>query len=71
MGQQFMFYFISLTDHQQTFCTEFSAELEANINTLLYSVQTLVKKRERVQQREQHGDTKRGQKVAFKPAVVT
>ncbi|XP_042084236.1 midasin isoform X2 [Haplochromis burtoni] len=47
------------TDHQQTFCTEFSAELEANINTLLCSVQTLVKKRERIQQREQHGDTKR------------
>lgn len=66
-----MFYFISLTDHLHTFSTEFSAELEANINTLLCSVQTLVKKRERVQQREQHGDTKRGQKVAFKPAVVT
>ncbi|XP_030578137.1 midasin [Archocentrus centrarchus] len=46
------------TDHQHTFCTEFSAELEANINTLLCTVQTLVKRRERVQQREQHGDMK-------------
>ncbi|XP_023122208.2 midasin [Amphiprion ocellaris] len=47
------------TDHQSAFCTEFSAELETNINTVLCAVQTLVKRREREQQKEQQGDTKK------------
>uniref|UniRef100_A0A3P8RPW4 Midasin n=1 Tax=Amphiprion percula TaxID=161767 RepID=A0A3P8RPW4_AMPPE len=46
--------------HQSAFCTEFSAELETNINTVLCAVQTLVKRREREQQKEQQGDTKKG-----------
>ncbi|XP_036943295.1 midasin isoform X1 [Acanthopagrus latus] len=44
---------------QPAFCTEFSAELETNINTVLCAVQTLVKRSEREEQREQHGDIKR------------
>ena len=34
-------------DDQPAFCSEFSAELETNINTVLCAVQTLVKRRER------------------------
>lgn len=51
---------ISSTADQPAFCTEFSAELETNINTVLCAVQTLVKRSEREEQREQHGDIKRG-----------
>ncbi|XP_051265817.1 midasin isoform X2 [Dicentrarchus labrax] len=47
------------SDHLPAFCTEFSAELESNINTVLCAVQTLVKKSEREQQREQHGGANR------------
>ncbi|KAK6297294.1 hypothetical protein J4Q44_G00318770 [Coregonus suidteri] len=47
------------TGYQQTFRSEFSAELEKAINTLLVSVQTLVKRREGEQQGEQQTDTKR------------
>ncbi|XP_034060418.1 LOW QUALITY PROTEIN: midasin [Gymnodraco acuticeps] len=42
------------SDHQTAFCTEFSAELETHINTVLCAVQALVKRRER----EQPGDVK-------------
>lgn len=56
---------ISLTDHQPAFCTEFSAELETTINTVLCVVQTLVKRREGQQQSKQHGDIKRGENDAF------
>ncbi|XP_041660686.1 midasin isoform X2 [Cheilinus undulatus] len=44
------------SDQQPAFCSEFSAELETNINTVLCAVQTLVKRRERDQQ---HLDVKR------------
>ncbi|KAI3364212.1 hypothetical protein L3Q82_010816 [Scortum barcoo] len=44
------------SDHQPAFCTEFSAEVETNVNRVLCAVQTLVKRRE---QREQHGDVER------------
>ncbi|XP_031717305.1 midasin isoform X1 [Anarrhichthys ocellatus] len=37
------------SDQQPAFCTEFSAELETNINTVLCAVQTLVKRRENEQ----------------------
>lgn len=47
-------------DDQPDFCSEFSAELETNINTVLCAVQTLVKRRER----EQQGDVKRGENDA-------
>ncbi|XP_042247008.1 midasin [Thunnus maccoyii] len=47
------------SDDQPAFCSEFSAELETNINTVLCAVQTLVKRREREEQREQQGDVKR------------
>ncbi|KAM7394956.1 hypothetical protein PAMA_006612 [Pampus argenteus] len=47
------------SDEQPAFCSEFSAELETNINTVLCAVQTLVKRREREQQPEQQGDVKR------------
>nr|XP_046228345.1 midasin isoform X2 [Scatophagus argus] len=47
------------SDHQSTFCTEFSAELETTINTVLCAVQTLVKRSEREQQRKQHGAVER------------
>uniref|UniRef100_A0A3Q3NKD3 Midasin n=1 Tax=Labrus bergylta TaxID=56723 RepID=A0A3Q3NKD3_9LABR len=40
------------------FCSDFSAELETNINTVLCAVQTLVKRREREQQPEQQSDVK-------------
>ncbi|KAK9531216.1 hypothetical protein VZT92_010656 [Zoarces viviparus] len=40
------------SDQQPAFCTEFSAELETNINTVLCAVQTLVKRRENEQQRQ-------------------
>uniref|UniRef100_A0A8C4E8F0 Midasin n=1 Tax=Dicentrarchus labrax TaxID=13489 RepID=A0A8C4E8F0_DICLA len=46
------------SDHLPAFCTEFSAELESNINTVLCAVQTLVKKSEREQQREQPSQKK-------------
>ncbi|XP_034006274.1 midasin isoform X1 [Trematomus bernacchii] len=42
------------SDHQTAFCTEFSAELETHINTVLCAVQALVKRRER----EQPGEVK-------------
>ncbi|XP_054474709.1 midasin [Anoplopoma fimbria] len=46
------------SDQQPAFCTEFSAEVETNINTVLCAVQTLVKRRETVEerQREQRGE---------------
>lgn len=47
------------TDHQSAFCTEFSAELEANINMVLCAVQTLVKRKESEQQKEHNRDVKR------------
>ncbi|KAM4522940.1 midasin [Odontesthes bonariensis] len=47
------------TDHQHPFSTQFSADLEANINTVLCAVQALVKRSEREPQREQHEDVKR------------
>ncbi|XP_044025553.1 midasin [Siniperca chuatsi] len=50
---------LQYSDYQPAFCTEFSAELETNINTMLCAVQTLVKRREREQLREQHGAIKR------------
>uniref|UniRef100_A0A3Q3JWH6 Midasin n=1 Tax=Monopterus albus TaxID=43700 RepID=A0A3Q3JWH6_MONAL len=49
------------TDHQSAFCTEFSAELEANINMVLCAVQTLVKRKESEQQKEHNRDVKRGE----------
>ncbi|KAM9551495.1 midasin-like isoform 2-T2 [Salvelinus alpinus] len=52
------------TDYQQTFRSEFSAELEKAINTVLVAVQTLVKRREGEQQGEQQTDTKRGEEEA-------
>ncbi|KAM6915471.1 midasin [Xenentodon cancila] len=42
------------TDDRSAFCTQFFAELEANTNTVLCTVQTLVKRREK----EQHEDVK-------------
>uniref|UniRef100_A0A665V858 Midasin n=1 Tax=Echeneis naucrates TaxID=173247 RepID=A0A665V858_ECHNA len=51
--------------HQSLFCSEFSAELETNINTVLCAVQTVVKRQEREQQKEQlHGNIKRGENDA-------
>ncbi|XP_060907246.1 midasin [Labrus mixtus] len=47
------------SDLQPAFCSDFSAELETNINTVLCAVQTLVKRREREQQPEQQGDIKK------------
>ncbi|XP_071391101.1 midasin-like [Centroberyx affinis] len=47
------------TGRQQAFCSEFSAELEKTINTVLCAVQTLVKRREQEHRRDQHGDAKR------------
>ena len=52
-----------LPDEQPAFCSEFSAELETHINTVLCAVQTLVKRSEREQQREQSGDVKKGENV--------
>nr|XP_020508278.1 midasin [Labrus bergylta] len=46
------------SDLQPAFCSDFSAELETNINTVLCAVQTLVKRREREQQPEQQSDVK-------------
>ncbi|XP_039980712.1 midasin isoform X5 [Xiphias gladius] len=46
-------------DHPSAFCTEFSAELETNISTVLCAVQTLVKRRETQHQKEHHGAVKR------------
>ncbi|KAK2856665.1 hypothetical protein Q5P01_005400 [Channa striata] len=46
------------TDHQSSFCTEFTAELDTSINTVLCAVQTLVKRREREQQKEHQEDVK-------------
>ncbi|XP_069561962.1 midasin [Brachyistius frenatus] len=46
-------------DQLPSFCAEFSSELEVNINTVLCAVQMLVKRREREQQRETHGDVQR------------
>ncbi|XP_031717306.1 midasin isoform X2 [Anarrhichthys ocellatus] len=43
------------SDQQPAFCTEFSAELETNINTVLCAVQTLVKRRENEQCGERGG----------------
>ncbi|XP_034555077.1 midasin [Notolabrus celidotus] len=47
------------SDHQPAFCSDFTAELETNINTVLCAVQTLVKRREREQQPEKPEDVKR------------
>ncbi|CAK6975580.1 Hypothetical predicted protein [Scomber scombrus] len=47
------------SDEQPAFCSEFSAELETNINTVLCAVQTLVKRSEREQQQEKSGDVKK------------
>ncbi|XP_058470371.1 midasin [Solea solea] len=49
----------TVTDPQSAFCTEFSAELETDINTVLCAVQTLVKRRERQQEQQQPGAVKR------------
>ncbi|KAM6905784.1 midasin isoform 2-T2 [Lycodopsis pacificus] len=48
------------SDQQPAFCSEFSAELEANINTVLCAVQTLVKRRENEQQRQRAQRGERG-----------
>ncbi|KAM9840331.1 midasin [Aulostomus maculatus] len=40
------------SDKESAFCSEFSAEMETNINTVLCAVQTLVKRREKDQQSE-------------------
>ncbi|KAM9704373.1 midasin [Menidia menidia] len=48
--------------HQPTFCAQFSARLDANINTVLCAVQTLMKKREREQLEEQQEDVETGRK---------
>uniref|UniRef100_A0A8C3A4E5 Midasin n=1 Tax=Cyclopterus lumpus TaxID=8103 RepID=A0A8C3A4E5_CYCLU len=45
---------------QAAFCTEFSAELETSINTVLCAVQTLVKRRETEQQKQK--EQQRGEK---------
>eukprot|EP00063_Salmo_salar_P024834 XP_013999669.1 PREDICTED: midasin-like [Salmo salar] len=47
------------TGYQQTFHSEFSTELEKAINTVLVAVQTLVKRKDGEQPREQQTDTKR------------
>ncbi|XP_029902559.1 midasin isoform X2 [Myripristis murdjan] len=47
------------TDRQQAFCSDFSAELEKTINSVLCAVQTLVKRRQREHRREQHGENTR------------
>ncbi|KAM6992726.1 LOW QUALITY PROTEIN: midasin [Tautogolabrus adspersus] len=47
------------SDQLPAFSSDFSAELETNINTVLCAVQTLVKRREREQQPEQQGDVKK------------
>ncbi|XP_047429048.1 midasin isoform X2 [Mugil cephalus] len=46
------------TDQQSAFCSEFSVEMEANINTVLCAVQTLVKRKEGKEQQGE-GDVKR------------
>ncbi|KAF3702507.1 Midasin Dynein-related AAA-ATPase MDN1 MIDAS-containing protein [Channa argus] len=46
------------TDHQSSFCTEFTAELDTSINTVLCAVQTLVKRKEREQQKQHQEDSK-------------
>ncbi|XP_028997386.1 midasin [Betta splendens] len=43
--------------HQSSFCTEFTSEVDANINTMLCAVQTLVKRKE--QQNVHQGGVKR------------
>lgn len=58
------------TDEQLAFSTEFSAELEMTINTVLCAVQTLVKKREGKQPNQLHGNDKRGGNDAFKGTSV-
>ncbi|XP_034383470.1 midasin isoform X2 [Cyclopterus lumpus] len=50
------------SDQQAAFCTEFSAELETSINTVLCAVQTLVKRRETEQQKQK--EQQRGEKVS-------
>ena len=55
-------YFPSLSAaYQQKFHSEFSAELEKAINTVLVAVQTLVKRKDGEQPREQQTDSKRGE----------
>uniref|UniRef100_A0A3Q4BJ07 Midasin n=1 Tax=Mola mola TaxID=94237 RepID=A0A3Q4BJ07_MOLML len=45
------------SDHQSSFCTEFSAEVETTIHTVLCAVQTLVKRESaKEQQRSKRGD---------------
>ncbi|XP_061668786.1 midasin isoform X2 [Syngnathoides biaculeatus] len=46
------------SDDQSPFCCEFSAGLEANINSLLCAVQTLVKRRENNDKKAQKADQK-------------
>lgn len=58
-------FFFPTTDEQSAFCTEFSADLETTINTVLVAVQTLVKKREREQQSKQERVVKPGENDAF------
>lgn len=57
------------TDEQPAFSTDFSAELEMTINTVLCAVQTLVKKREG-KPNQLHGNEKRGGNDAFKSTPV-
>ncbi|XP_012709437.2 midasin isoform X1 [Fundulus heteroclitus] len=47
------------TGQQSAFCTDFSAQLEANIGAVLCAVQKIVKRREREQQGEKGGDSKK------------
>lgn len=56
------------TDAQPAFCSDFSAELETNINTVLCAIQALVKRREREQQQqEQHEGVRTGERAAHVP----
>lgn len=59
--QSLVLFLFSLPDHQSAFCIEFTAELETNINTVLCTVQTLVKRRKSEQQKEHQESVKRGE----------
>uniref|UniRef100_A0A7N6BG26 Midasin n=1 Tax=Anabas testudineus TaxID=64144 RepID=A0A7N6BG26_ANATE len=51
---------------QSAFCTDFSSELETNINTVLCAVQTLVKRREKEQQQKHQKTVIKGENYAVR-----
>uniref|UniRef100_A0A3Q3KQB7 Midasin n=1 Tax=Mastacembelus armatus TaxID=205130 RepID=A0A3Q3KQB7_9TELE len=58
---------LSLDPQHSAFCTEFSAELETNINKVLCAVQTLVKRKEREQTKENPEDDEEPVEDLLKP----